>query len=124
MNRVHELIIVGDRIFTDVVLALPVAGYWDLPECASTLLSYRTDCPNDEQVFMAYQKVADDESLADLLLHRNQSIYSVLQNLRARTVSPTGSSLFVNEGREISTRFSDICTEPHLRKLFFMQQVR
>lgn len=104
-------------------LALPVAGYWDLPECALLLLSYETDCPSDEQIFMAYKKVASDESLADLLARRNQCIYSVLRSLRARAVSPTGSSLFVNEGRELSTRFLDICMEPHLRKLFFMQQV-
>ena len=105
-------------------LALPVAGYWDLPECASTLLPCGTDCPSDEQIFMAYKTMASDESLADLLVRRNQYIYSVLRSLRTRVVSPTGCSLFVNQGRELSTRFLDICTEPHLRKLFFMQQVR
>lgn len=105
-------------------LALPVAGYWDLPECISTLLSFGTDCPSDEEIFMAYKTVASDESLANLLVRRNQCIYSILRSLRARAVSSTGSSLFVNEGRELSTRFLDICTEPHLRKLFFMQQVR
>jgi hypothetical protein len=104
-------------------LALPVAGYWDLPDCALLLLSYEIDCPSDEQIFMAYKKVASDESLADLLARRNQCIYSVLKSLRARAVSPTGCSLFVNEGRELSTRFLDICLEPQLRKLFFMQQV-
>ena len=105
-------------------LALPIAGYWDLPECASILLSSVTDCPSDEQIFMAYKKVAGDESLTDLLARRNQCIYSVLQSLRTRAVSPTGRPLFVNEGKEVSTRFLDVCTEPHLRKLFFMQQVR
>jgi hypothetical protein len=104
-------------------LALPVAGYWDLPECASTLLSFGTDCPSDEEIFMAYRTVASDESLANLLVRRNRCIYSVLRSLRARVVSSTGFSLFVNEGRELSTRSLDICREPHLRKLFFMQQV-
>lgn len=104
-------------------LALPVPGYWDLTECTSILLSSATNCPSDEQIFTAYKNVASDESLADLLSRRNQCIYFVLQSLRARAVSPAGCSLFVNEGRELSTRFLDICTEPHLRKLFFMQQV-
>lgn len=105
-------------------LALPIAGYWDLPECASILLSYATDCPDDEQIFMAYKKVASDESLVHLLARRNQCIYTILQDLRTRTVSPAGHSLLVNEGRELSMRFLDVCAEPHLRKLFFMQQVR
>ena len=104
-------------------LALPFPGYWDIPECTSTLVSSASDCPSDERIFMAY-KVTSDESLVDLLARRNQHIYSVLKNLRTRAVPHTGRSPFVNEGRELSTRFLDICTEPHLRKLFFMQQVR
>ncbi|KAF8806577.1 hypothetical protein BYT27DRAFT_7101537 [Phlegmacium glaucopus] len=105
-------------------LAMPLPGYWNLPECTSILLSSAGDCPSDEQIFMAYTKVASDSdgSLVDLLAHRNQSIYSVLQSLRVHAASPTGHSLFVNKGRELSTGFLDICTEPHLRKLFFMQQ--
>ncbi|KAF8161323.1 hypothetical protein B0H34DRAFT_652731 [Crassisporium funariophilum] len=103
-------------------LALPLPGYWDLPQCADILLSSAMVCPSDEHIFTAYKKVDAGDSLDDLLVRRNQCIYSVLQNLRARAVSSAGYSLLVNEAKILSAKFMDVCLEPHLRKLFFMQQ--
>jgi hypothetical protein len=44
----------------------------------------------------------------------------VLDNLRER-VSPF--HLLVNNARELSVNFMDLCQQEYLRKLFFMQQV-
>ncbi|KAF9560961.1 hypothetical protein CPC08DRAFT_735698 [Agrocybe pediades] len=103
-------------------LALPIPGYWDLPECAATLNKTRNLCPTDEQVFTAY-KHADMETLEYLLTCRNASMFVVLKELRKRAVSAfSGASFLVNEAKVLSTQFMDICKEPHIRKLFFMQQ--
>jgi len=106
-------------------LALPIPGYWDLPECVASLLPNAKDvCPNDEQIYMAYKSLDNPEQVDDLLLRRNRLMYAVLNELRVRAVSSAGRSLFVNEAKILSTKFMDICHEPHIRKLFFMQQVR
>ena len=106
-------------------LALPMPGYWDLPECVASLLQDAEDvCPNDEQIFMAYKSLDNTEPMDDLLLRRNRLMYAVLKELRVRAVSSAGHSLFVNDAKILSTKFMDICHEPHIRKLFFMQQVR
>lgn len=106
-------------------LALPMPGYWDLPECVASLLQDAEDvCPNDEQIFMAYKSLDNTEPMDDLLLRRNRLMYAVLKELRVRAVSSAGHSLFVNDAKILSTKFMDICQEPHIRKLFFMQQVR
>ncbi|KAF8963694.1 hypothetical protein BDZ97DRAFT_1819948, partial [Flammula alnicola] len=103
-------------------LALPIPGYWDLPECVSALLPSEGVCPSDEQIFTAYKRLKYGKSLHDLLVRRNWLIFSILKDFRARAVSVTGHSLLVNGGKIPSTKFMDICREPHTRKLFFMQQ--
>lgn len=106
-------------------LALSIPGYWDLPECVASLLQHAQDvCPNDEQIFTAYKSLDNTEPVDDLLLRRNRLMYAVLRELRIRVVSSAGHSLFVNEAKILSTKFMDVCHEPHIRKLFFMQQVR
>ena len=60
------------------------------------------------------------------LQKRNSCIYEVIRNLRVRVASVTTGllELLVNEARVLSADFIDICKQEHLRKLFFMQQVR
>ncbi|KIM40310.1 hypothetical protein M413DRAFT_73796 [Hebeloma cylindrosporum] len=104
-------------------LALPIPGYWDLSECVASLLQDAEDvCPTEEQIFTAYKSLDNTESVDDLLLRRNRHLYGVLRGLRVRAVSSAGHSFFVNEAKILSTNFMDICQEPHIRKLFFMQQ--
>ncbi|KAJ3499450.1 hypothetical protein NLJ89_g10100 [Agrocybe chaxingu] len=89
-------------------LALPIPGYWDLPD--------------DEEVFAAYKKEGGDDASKELLQRRNRFIYRILTKFRTVAVSSTGHSLLVNRAKVLSTRFMDFCKEPHIRKLFFMQQ--
>lgn len=106
-------------------LALPVPGYWDLPECVVQLLSSSESegvCPDDGQIWAAYRG-RETEDLNCLLNRRSEVMYGVLKELRLRAVSAAGHSLFVNEAKRISTEFMDFCSQPHIRKLFFMQQV-
>ncbi|KAK7057619.1 AAA-12 domain-containing protein [Favolaschia claudopus] len=106
------------------LLALPVPGYWDLAECAFTLLPVSCldrKCPNDDEIFAAYRDVDDPEALEDKLEQRNASIYAVLQNMRGRIASHN-RRLLVNEAKKLTSNFMDVCKEDNLRKLFFMQQ--
>ncbi|KDR75650.1 hypothetical protein GALMADRAFT_248246 [Galerina marginata CBS 339.88] len=103
-------------------LALPIPGYWDLPECVTMLLPSENPCPTDEQIFAAYKKLDGAKPLEGLVVHRNRLIYSVLKDFRTRAVSAGGYSLLVNEAKILSTQFMDLCKQPHIRKLFFMQQ--
>ncbi|KAJ7287131.1 P-loop containing nucleoside triphosphate hydrolase protein [Mycena rebaudengoi] len=106
------------------LLALPIPGSWDLPECAAVLLSPSSldrKCPSDEDVFNTYRNSRNSELLEDTLAQRNSSIYAVLQNMRKR-ISSSGAQLLVNDARILTSNFMDICKEDNLRKLFFMQQ--
>ena len=103
-------------------IALPVPGYWDLPQCTSVLVSDEISCPSDEEIFITY-KSGEHVQLEKLLSHRNQCMLSVLKSLRVFAVLPNGNSVFVNVAKPISAAFMDLCQEPTLRKLFFMQQV-
>jgi hypothetical protein len=105
-------------------LALPIPGYWDLPECVSILLPSEGACPTDEEIFAAYKNVDQGDALDTLLLRRNHLIYTVLKDFRSRVVTTSQQSLCVNEAKILSTSVMDLCKEPHVRKLFFMQQVR
>lgn len=105
-------------------LALPIPGYWDLPECVSILLPGTEACPADEQIFATYKNLQDTDKLDGLLLRRNTLIFCLLNAFRKRVVSVNGASLLVNDSKILSTQFMDICKETHIRKLFFMQQVR
>jgi len=104
-------------------LALPVPGYWDLPDCVTQLLpASKSVCPDDEQILTAY-KGDETAALNAFLARRNDLLYGVLNELRRRAVSASGHTLFVNEAKRLSTKFMDFCIQPHIRKLFFMQQV-
>ncbi|KAF8171884.1 hypothetical protein BJ912DRAFT_994826 [Pholiota molesta] len=90
-------------------LALPIPGYWDLPDCVSILLPSEGACPTDEEIFAAYKNVDHGEALDTLLLRRNHLIYTVLKDFRSRVVTTSQQSLCVNEAKILS-------------HLFFMQQ--
>ena len=108
------------------LLALPLPGYWDLPECASTLLpvdSPESKCPSDEEIFNEYKSGGTPGSLDRALEKRNQSMLSVLQSLRKLVSSTSRPQLLVNNANVLSANCMDICREDNLRKLFFMQQV-
>jgi hypothetical protein len=106
------------------LLALPVPGYWDLPECAAALLSIDPKCPSDEVIFIQYRSEAIEEVDASLET-RNWCIKEVLRCLRTKISSRSRGEpeLLVNEARVLAPNFMDICRQPQLRKLFFMQQV-
>uniref|UniRef100_A0A8H7Y8C3 Uncharacterized protein n=1 Tax=Psilocybe cubensis TaxID=181762 RepID=A0A8H7Y8C3_PSICU len=103
-------------------LALPIPGYWDLPECISILLPGAEACPSEEQIFAAYKDPRDAHELGKLLLRRNTCVFYLLNELRNRALSTNGTSLLVNDAKILSTQFMDLCRETHIRKLFFMQQ--
>ncbi|PPQ79589.1 hypothetical protein CVT26_015431, partial [Gymnopilus dilepis] len=103
-------------------LALPIPGYWDLPECVRILSSAALSCPSDEKIFSAYKNLENDEALQALLVHRNRMMFHALTAFRALATSANGTSYLVNEAKVLSTKFMDICKEVNIRKLFFMQQ--
>jgi hypothetical protein len=99
------------------LLALPIAGYWDLPECTSAL-GLKVVCPSDDEI---YEEFVNNQSLAHAKLEqRNKCIYAVLTNVRDRV---SGHHVLVNEAKALSANFMDLCQEENLRKLSFMQQV-
>jgi hypothetical protein len=106
------------------LLALPVPGYWDLPELAAALLSVDPKCPSDEDIFIQYRNNAVDQ-VDSSLETRNWCISEVIRCLRTSVSSRStgGAELLVNEARVLTAHFMDICRQPQLRKLFFMQQV-
>ena len=104
-------------------LALPIPGYWDLPEIITTLVDAKAECASDEVIFSAYRKSEEGEGIDDLLARRNGFMYAALKAVHARAISAAGHSLFVNEANILTTKFMDFCKQTHLRKLFFMQQV-
>ncbi|KAG6855670.1 hypothetical protein H0H87_012265, partial [Tephrocybe sp. NHM501043] len=104
------------------LIALPVPGYWDLPECASALLpddSLVVLCPTSDEIQSNYRQ--DRRALDECLVRRNVSIYSVLLDVRKR-VTNTRSNLLVNTAKLLSSNFMDLCWQEHIRKLFFVQQ--
>ncbi|KAJ7490410.1 hypothetical protein B0H11DRAFT_2156635 [Mycena galericulata] len=122
LGQLPRVVILKHQI--EALLALPVPGYWDLTECALTILppsSVDRFCPSDEELYDAYKMSGSLDLLKDKLARRNASIYAVLQNTRAR-LSASGIGLLVNDARVLSSNFMDICKEDTLRKLFFMQQ--
>ncbi|PPQ63036.1 hypothetical protein CVT24_005982 [Panaeolus cyanescens] len=103
-------------------LALPIPGAWDLLECHSVLQPESpAACPSDETIFAAYRKSQNDE-YRTMLQERNCVMYGVLEELRSRAIWPSNQSLLVNTASCLSTNFMDLCMQPHLRKLFYMQQ--
>ncbi|KAF7315521.1 AAA-12 domain-containing protein [Mycena indigotica] len=107
------------------LLALPVPGYWDLSDCAQALLPPESDdrvCPTEQDIFATYRRDAKPDTLRERLEQRNASIHAVLRETRRRVSNSQGAATFVNLAKPLRTNFLDICYEPNLRKLFFMQQ--
>ncbi|KAJ3833831.1 hypothetical protein F5878DRAFT_387710 [Lentinula raphanica] len=104
-------------------LALPIPGFWNLPECASVFLPSQsapgTRCPSEEEIYSAFAKGNIPPST--LLKEMNEFIYAVLVSLRSR-VTGVNDYLLVNEAKVLTSTFMDLCREEHLRKLFYMQQ--
>ncbi|RXW24968.1 hypothetical protein EST38_g889 [Candolleomyces aberdarensis] len=108
------------------MVALPVAGYWDLAECATVLLQGNQQdfsAPTDETILRALKADSSErrEMLGETLTARNTVIDAVLATARDR-VQSGGQNLLVNTARKLSTDFMDICRQEDLSKLFFMQQ--
>jgi hypothetical protein len=99
------------------LLALPIAGFWDLSECAMAILEEDPHCPSDEDLFNFF-KNNQLQHLADALVDRNKCMFDVLMSFRKRV-----SHLLLNGARELSAECMDLCHQNHLKKLFFMQQV-
>jgi hypothetical protein len=106
------------------LLALPIPGYWDLPECATALLPSDPRCSSDDDIYALF-KNGSAARVEAALKHRNRCVYDVLQNMRSRVSCRADGrpNLLINEARVLSANFMDICRHGHLRKLFFMQQV-
>jgi hypothetical protein len=106
------------------LVALPVPGYWELPECAAALLGAAAGgaCPSDDAICEAHAAARADTAAA-LLAARNRTMRLVLREVRAR-VQSAGGGLLVNAARPLTADFMDLCEQPHIRKLFYMQQVR
>ncbi|KAJ7476303.1 hypothetical protein B0H11DRAFT_1727332 [Mycena galericulata] len=123
LGQLPRIVILKKQI--EHLLALPIPGWWDLVDCAYTLLSptspYR-DCPTDEDLFAMYNGSQCPEALHGRLDRRNKSIYAVLCDMQAR-VAESGTSLLVNDAKVLTAKFMDVCKNTVLRKLFFMQQL-
>ncbi|KAJ7594888.1 hypothetical protein C8J56DRAFT_927866 [Mycena floridula] len=119
LGQLPRVVVVKKEI--DLLLALPIPGFWDLTDCASVLLpsTHGDHCVTDEVIFGTY---AEGSSITHFLEQRNETTYAVLQSMRAR-VKQYSQNLLVNEAKVLSASFMDICRENEsLRKLFFMQQ--
>ncbi|KAF7315520.1 AAA-12 domain-containing protein [Mycena indigotica] len=122
MGQLPRVVVLKKEI--ESLLALPVPGYWDLAECAHVLLpagSCDRACPTEEDILAIYRRETKADTLVERLEQRNASIYAVLQETRRRVVGFKGTML-VNVAKPLKAEFLDICHEPNLRKLFFMQQ--
>lgn len=107
------------------LLALPVAGFWDLRNCHKIVAtSSRLQCPSDDDIYSTYISNKRDD-LTTALGTRNVCLYEVLTETRdlITKCSLRTKDILVNQARVLSSEFMDICRQDHLRKLFFMQQV-
>lgn len=142
IGQLSRLVIVKREV--ERLIALPVPGYWDLPDCFSALTLGRISIPvpSDEQIYSAFTN-GEQEHMARLMVLRNDCVHMVIKKLRRRITSGSKSTtstrgdravnkddklvvtpdVLVNEARVLSARFMDVCKQEHLRKLFFMQQV-
>ena len=123
IGALPRVVIVKNAI--EQLLALPIPGYWDLPGCHTLLHTSSLDCPTDEAIYSAF--IGDRQpDLDKMLKDRNSCIYEVLCEARKRLKSADTEKMdiLVNEARVLTSEFMDVCSQDHLRKLFFMQQVR
>lgn len=122
LGQISRVVILKKEV--ERLFALPVPGYWDLPECFEAMLSPVAVgvCPSEEELFRVYRHGTISE-LQKLLEVRNHAIHSVLLNMREKVRSSNGTQLLVNEAKVLSVNFMDLCRNDTLRKLFYMQQV-
>lgn len=118
LGQLPRIVVVKKEV--ERLLAFPLPGYWDLPECASVLIPVDPHCPSDDDILVHYRNGIDVQVIT-ALQKRNWCVHQVIRHLRARVSGTPG--LLVNEARVLSSNFMDICRQESLRKLFFMQQV-
>lgn len=132
LNRVEigalpRVVILKNEI--DQILALPVAGYWNLPQCHAVLGCKDGGqdglCPTEDAIYSAYVS-KEVEYMKTLLARRTEYTHDVLKKAREVCASARGNltHILVNQARPLHSEFMDVCNQDHLRKLFFMQQVR
>lgn len=97
--------------------ALPVPGRWDLPQAVAALTS-SNPAPTSLEVYEAW--CAGDERAFSLLKERARALEPLLESLRKLV----GRQALPNEARRPHFGIMDLCRQPVLRKLFFIQQVR
>lgn len=112
----------------DRILALPIAGYWDLPQCHAVLTArqgpQRVVCPAEDAIYSAFAS-NQVELVKRLLSQRTRCVFEVLTRARGlcEALSGRSVSILVNQARMLHSEFMDVCRQDYLRKLFFMQQV-
>ena len=112
----------------DRILALPVGGYWNLPQCHAVLGCKDGGqdglCPTEDAIYSTFI-LNEREEMESLLERRTRYIYDVLRKARDICASPSGhtTTILVNNARILHSEFMDVCRQDYLRKLFFMQQV-
>lgn len=110
----------------DHILALPVAGYWNLSQCHAVLLpkSAGKSCPTEDEIYSAFVS-KETASLESMLRRRTECAFEVLTKSRklCETLSGSSTRILVNEARVLHSEFMDVCRQDEFRKLFFMQQV-
>lgn len=117
LGQLPRVVIVKKEV--ERILALPIPGFWALPELVSTLLPGTDGARNDEDIFEFYRNGSTDLLHASLVA-RNDCVFRVIKDVRRRV---SVSQVLVNEARVLSVNFLDICRQHQLRKLMFMQQV-
>lgn len=98
------------------MLALPIPGHWDLPDSASIIFNEESRTLSDDNLYELFKDGRLGELSKSLVL-RNKCIFAVLEALRDQA-----GYLMVNKACRLSVEFMDLCHQPQLKKLFFMQQ--
>ncbi|KAL5512604.1 hypothetical protein ACEPAG_3257 [Sanghuangporus baumii] len=121
IGALPRVVVVKNAI--EQLLALPIPGYWDLPGCHTLLRTSSLQCPTDEAIYSAFVGNCR-EDLDKMMNDRNLCIYEVLCEARKRATGGQAerTDILVNEARVLTSEFMDLCSQDHLRKLFFMQQ--
>ncbi|PPQ76301.1 hypothetical protein CVT26_009729 [Gymnopilus dilepis] len=103
-------------------LVLPIPGSWDLHEYMVNLLPESSTGCSIEEILRAHHK-GDTQSVEESLRRRNDTIYSVLKDFRNRARPASGGAYLINKATPLSLCNPVLCEEPHIRKLFTMQQL-
>ncbi|KAL5483134.1 hypothetical protein ACEPAI_8363 [Sanghuangporus weigelae] len=121
IGALPRVVVVKNAI--EQLLALPIPGYWDLSGCHTLLRTSSLECPTDDAIYSAFIGNCR-EDLDKMMNDRNLCIYEVLCEARKRATGGRAekTDILVNEARVLASEFMDLCSQDHLRKLFFMQQ--